>query len=428
MWSVCGLSRIPIGGARTIDIAGGRRLPYGPWLWIALERRSRGARSDLKPHVGHRQAGPASTCRANGGGSTNPTVGVSRHRLSALRTDGMLLGIHDHYDSSCAHSIARSELSSSGRRRWNEERQPLRREGGEMTRHVVTCVAVSALVLLSVRDASAESAFGGRRVRISAFGGYGANQQDDINMMTTYHENDFSDAEDFAEDWSAVREELNGAVPLGVSVEYLINERWGVGWEFMRLRGSGGFEGFRSDEIQDGWVDYTFTADYTPSANVFSVFGSYRIPLGSPTAVLRLGGGIGYLFGADLGLEWDGFHEFYDRRDRFSARGETSRWTAGLQTSGAGVAFHGLAGIEYRVTERVFVTGDLTYRFASVGKLEISDLSGLFAYEDFSDFSVGETLKWATDGPDSWLSTEVGEDIGLDFSGFYFTLGAALAF
>jgi hypothetical protein len=103
------------------------------------------------------------------------------------------------------------------------------------------------------------------------------------------------------------------------------------------------------------------------------------------------------------------------------------------------MAFHGLVGIEYPITPQLLLTGDVAYRFAAIDELEVDSVSRdnemLDVHPVEDDTEEGKVLKWVDYHGDieesDWLpvfSTGRGTDVGLDFSGLYFTLGVAYVF
>jgi hypothetical protein len=238
-------------------------------------------------------------------------------------------------------------------------------------------------------------------------------------------------------------DDLGGGAAFGGFAEYMVTNEIGVGIEFVRLSSSADHSWSVEYEFDDGWEYYGWYeghqgGEFTAGANLVSLVGIYHLPLGATGASLRLGGGVGYLFGAKLEDDYSGREEYYEYYAQASReRQESYRWSGSLEASGSGVAFHGLVGIEYPITPQLLVVGDAGYRFASVGELEVDDWSYTVNGEPVDPDEMylvteeGEVLKVYYDDDEfmpPFLNTERGSDVELDFGGFYFTLGIAYVF
>jgi hypothetical protein len=215
-------------------------------------------------------------------------------------------------------------------------------------------------------------------------------------------------------------DELRRAGLAGAYVEYLMGETWVVGAEFLRLSSSGGYD-WLVDWDFDPSASTEVNVSYTAAGNLASVYGAYRFPLGDSPLAVRLGAGVGYLFGAEFRMD-------YSYRDLYGVFTEHER-EAELKAAGSAAAFHTLAGVEYEPTERLLFSANISYRVASIDELKVDDLTATRDGEpDEASWRIeeGEILRW--DSGRHSLSTLEGEEMNLSFSGFYYTLGIAYVF
>ena len=256
------------------------------------------------------------------------------------------------------------------------------------------------------------------RLRLGGTAGIAMSEQEDLNVIM----------DDLKEFWSAWEvdlgdSELRSVVFGGVYAEYLVNENWVVGVEFLRLSSSSGYDWYL--ETTDSTTDAD--ASYDATGNLASVYGVYRLPLGDSPVALRLGAGMGYLFGAEFAMD---FGVYREGRVEPGSRDTTLAWQADLRASGATVAFHGLVGAEYEFTDNLFFSVNFAYRVASVAELEVDDSSAsLNGVPDESwDLEVGNTLRWYNGETGTYFSTVEGDKVGLDFSGLHIALSIAYVF
>lgn len=289
-----------------------------------------------------------------------------------------------------------------------------------MLRHV-TFAAVGCVILLLVGGQSVLASDLAGRLRVGGSVGMGMCEQDDLNDT-------IDDQEDFYTLWEIDWDdsELSGALQVGAYAEYLINDNWIVGAEFLRLSSSGGY-----DWYDDSFGTTDVDSDYDAAGNLASVYGAYRFALGDSPVTLRLGAGVGYLFGVTFELDYDA----YQVLDLGPDDDDTLAYQTDLKATGSTVAFHGLIGAEYQLTDSLLLSANVAYRVGSINELEVDEFSATVngAPNDFWDIERGEILRWYNDeiDDDEWttsFSTREGDRVGLDFGGLYFTLSVAYLF
>jgi hypothetical protein len=267
-------------------------------------------------------------------------------------------------------------------------------------------LAVGALVAAAVAWSQPAAAFeSGGRIRLGGFGGMGVFDQDDLNQT-------ISDLDEFWDWWgdswdyaSFSGDELEGGPLFGAFAEYMLNEEWLVGAEFVRISSEGGF----TEEYAD-YGDYPYymrsDVDYEASGNLASVYGVYRRALGDSRFALRLGGGAGYVFDAALKLD---------------------SYSSDLEASGSAAEVHALAGAEYQAADQLMFTANVTYRWAPIDELVVDRLR---PSDGWMMIEEGKPLRWyhEEDGGAFFSTHGDGHKVGLDFSGLYVTLGAAFTF
>ena len=258
--------------------------------------------------------------------------------------------------------------------------------------------------------------------RFRVGGLFGAAMADHEDLNDT-----IDDAGDFWTQWEVDwdDDDVGGGLALGIFAEYLINDRFAVGAEFMRLSGSGGYSW--SDAQEFGSVDVDVGYDATGS--VVSLYGVYRLPLGDSPMTLRFGAGAGYLFGAKFVLDFGAYETYEDWGGLEGSRDTTIVSQTDVEASGSGVGFHGLVGAEYHLTDQWLLMASASYRVARVDELEVDEASSKVNGMPVDTWWVeeGETLKWYNeDGV--YFSTEDGDEVGLDFRGLQLTVSVAYAF
>lgn len=289
-----------------------------------------------------------------------------------------------------------------------------------MLRHV-TFAAVGCVILLLVGGQSVLASDLAGRLRVGGSLGMGMCEQGDLNDT-------IDDQEDFYTLWDIDWDdsELRSALQVGVYAEYLISDTWIVGAEFLRLSSSGGYEWYDDSS----WTT-DMDSDYDAAANLASAYGAYRFALGDTPVTLRLGGGVGYLFGATFELDYD----IYQVLDFGPGDDDTLAYQTGLKATGSAAAFHGFVGAEYQLTGSFLLSANVAYRVGSINELEVDEFSATVngAPNDSWDIERGEILRWYNGGIDegeltSRFSTREGDRVGLDFGGLYFTLSVAYLF
>jgi hypothetical protein len=304
-------------------------------------------------------------------------------------------------------------------------------------------VAVCALVLAASLPGVGWAQAG--RIKVRASFGAGSYSIDDVNDFMGSKGHYLHDFEVYMDDpyyydvnTAFSSDDLEGGALLSGAVEYGLTDQLSVGVEFLPLSASGGYN-WRIEVWDEYYYEYYVFRqglDAEASANLVSLYGVYSVPLGSTGASIRLGGGAGYLFGGTLALDWHGDFDYtyWDRQGR-----QDEEWSGSLEATGSGMAFHALVGIEYPIMPQLLLTGDVAYRFAAIDELEVdkvrrnNESMGVHPVEDETE--EGEVLKWVDYNGDfdetEWVpvfSTGAGSEVGLDFSGLYFTLGIAYVF
>jgi hypothetical protein len=303
-------------------------------------------------------------------------------------------------------------------------------------------VALCALVLAASLPGVGWAQAG--KIKVRASFGAGSYSIEDINDFMASKGRYLRDYEEFMDDpYYGVdanfnSKDLEGGAVFAGAVEYGLTNQFSVGVEFLPLSSSGDYSWLLEmwDEYYYEYWEVRESFDAEAKAKLVSLYGVYNVPLGSTGASIRLGGGAGYLFGGTLELDWHGDVEYYywDREGR-----QEEEWSGSLEATGSGMAFHALVGIEYPIMPQLLLTGDVAYRFAAIDELEVDSVSRNNQYLDVhpveDDTEEGKVLKWVDYhgdiGEAEWLpvfSTGRGSDVGLDFSGLYFTLGIAYVF
>ena len=284
-----------------------------------------------------------------------------------------------------------------------------------------TFASIGCMIFLFVGAQSVPAVDLGGRLRLGGSAGVAMSEQEDMNGIMDDLEDSWSD---WGVDWGD--SELRSALLGGAYAEYLINENWVVGAEFLRLSGKSGYDWYLEVvSTPDDPIGSTTDVDVGSAAtgNLASVYGVYRFPLGESPVALRLGAGVGYLFGAKFDMD------FSVRREGDVGPG-SGESTLDLEASGSTAAFHGLVGAEYEFTDNLLVSVNFAYRAASVAELKVDDFSAsLDGVPDESlDIEEGDTLRWYNDGTVPYFSTVEGDKVGLDFSGLHVTLSVAYIF
>ena len=278
----------------------------------------------------------------------------------------------------------------------------------------VNSAAVGCVVVLLLGTQSILASGPAGRLRLGGFVGMAMSVQEGLNATMDDVEESLSHLE---ADWDDT--ELRSARLVGAYVECLISENWVVGVEFLPLSSSGGYD-WHVDWDFDPLASTDVGVDYDVTGNVASVYGAYRYPLGDSPVALRLGAGVGYLFGAQFEMD-------------YSYRDEYEYWTvlvreADLKASGSAVVFHGLAGVEYGPIGNLLFSANIAYRTASIDELKVDDFSVTRngAPERTWSIEEGGILRW--DSGRHSFSTQEGEKVALDFSGLHYTLSVAYVF
>jgi len=280
-------------------------------------------------------------------------------------------------------------------------------------------LAVVAACVVLVASCSVSSAGG---IRIGAGAGYGLSSMEDGNWVLDETEAFWREVDEGSADInfdSISKDEFGGSFLGFASVEYELGERWSAGVEVRTLSSSAELIGdLEPGDGADGLIE--ITEEPKSSAIAVSVFGVHRLPLGSSQFRLRLGAGVGYLFGAKT--EWLE-HQVWRETD---ARAE-SVTDIEIDASGSGIIVQGFAGVEYAISENVFLVGDVGYRHASIEKLEVDRAVDIVdgVEDDLSTPDEGDDFSWANG---SFNDSEDGRTVGIDFSGFQVTLGLYYGF
>ena len=290
-----------------------------------------------------------------------------------------------------------------------------------MSRHGILTTTAGVIITVLVASQSAIASGSAGQIRAGLLLGYGISDQEDVNRPINDIADDIRRDNDADQDyWSVDGDELGGGLVYGGFAEYRIVDNLVVGAEFIPLSSDGGLDFFA--EYEDNGFDLTQNNNLgiETHAKLLSAYGAYLLPISDGPVMLRLGGGVGYLAGAELEMDYD-----------FSLEGgpQDESGHESLTASGSAVAFHAFAGAEYRVMDHLIICANASYRVASVDELEVDKVVAVES-EEFSAFEYvdeGEILKWK-DGNTNEFSTEEGDNIGLDFGGFYFTVSAAFTF
>jgi len=276
-----------------------------------------------------------------------------------------------------------------------------------------TFATIGCMILLFVGAQSALAIDLAGRLRLGGSAGMAMSEQEDLNGI-------MDDLEDFWSawevDWGDI--ELRSVLLGGVYAEYLINENWVIGAEYLRFSSSSGSDWYLETSGSTRDVDVSCGA----AGDLASVYGAYRFPLGDSPVALRLGAGVGYLFGAKFDMDFSVYQEGHV--------GPSLVWQADLEASGSAVAFHGLVGAEYEFTDNLLVSANLAYRVASVADLEVDDISASIdgVPDESWDIEEGDILRWYNGEMGTYFSTVEGDKVGLDFSGLHVTLSVAYVF
>ena len=279
---------------------------------------------------------------------------------------------------------------------------------------------IGCMILLLVGTQSVLAGDLAGRLRLGGSGGMAMSEQEDLNGI-------MDDLEDFWStwevDWGEI--ELRSVLLGGAYAEYLINENWVVGAEFQRLSSSSGSDWYLETA---GTRGSTRDVDVSSGAagNLASVYGVYRLPLGDSPVALRLGGGVGYFFGAKFDMDFS-----VSQEGQIGPGGDTTLvWHADLEASGSNVAFHGLVGAEYEFTDNLFLSANFAYRVVAVTELEVDNVSASVngVPDESWDIEEGDILRWYDGEMGTYFSTVEGDKVGLDFSGLHVTLSVAYAF
>lgn len=288
-----------------------------------------------------------------------------------------------------------------------------------------TYATIGCMILLLVGAQSVLAVDLAGRLRLGGSAGMAMSGQEDLNGIMDDLEDSWSA---WGVDWGD--SELRRALFWGAYAEYLINENWVVGAEFLRLSSSSGYDWYlETAGTPDDPIGSTTDVDVGCDANgnLASVYGAYRFPLGDSAVALRLGAGAGYLFGAKLDMDFG----VYKEGQVGPGSGDTTLvWRADLEASGSAVAFHGLVGAEYEFTDNLFFSANLAYRVASVAELAVGDISASVngVPDESWDIEEGDTLRWYNGEMGTYFSTVEGDKVGLDFSGLHVTLSVAYVF
>ena len=288
-----------------------------------------------------------------------------------------------------------------------------------LRRVVFAAVGCAILVIAGSQSVLASDDVG--RFRVGGLFGIAMADHEDLNDT-------IDDVKNFWTEWEidVNGDDVGGGPALGVFAEYLVSDRFAVGAEFTRLSGSGGYDWSFDEEYGSVALD----VGYEATGSVASLYGVYRLPLGDSPVTLRFGAGAGYLFGAKFVMDFRGHEVYQDRGHLEGSRDTTIVSQTDVEASGSGVAFHGLVGAEYHLTDQWLLMASASYRIARVDELKVDEASSKVngvPVDVWWDLEEGETLKWCKeDGV--YFSTEDGDDVGLDFGGVQFTVSVAYAF
>jgi hypothetical protein len=285
------------------------------------------------------------------------------------------------------------------------------------------------MVLAASQSATATGSAG--QVRVGVFSGAGMQDHEDLNGTINHWVDYFHWIGEMPHVSSMDLDEyeLAGGVVFGGHAEYVVIDNLAVGVEFMPLSSDGGYDVDLDTyhERHDVNVTSSRDSDIEATARLVSVYGIYFLPMGGGPVALRLGGGVGYLFGAKLTVDYRSVF-VYDRD-----WDEPLTMAGSLEASGSAVTVHGLVGAEYRATDRLLVCANVGYRVASIDELEVDRVDSWEGSYTFHNVHEGEPLRWhrydgSGDPSGGEFSTEEGSIIDLDFSGFYLALSLAFSF
>jgi hypothetical protein len=285
-------------------------------------------------------------------------------------------------------------------------------------RHSLAVAAACAMLV-----ASCSVSFAGGGLRVGAGAGYGFSSMEDGDWVLDEMESFWREIDEGNDDInfeSISKDEFSNDLLFFGSAEYELNDRWSVGVEVRTLSSSAKLAGdLEPGDGQDGLIEIADEPE--SSATAVSVFGVHRLPLGSSPFRLRLGGGVGYLFGAKT--KWVE-QQVWRESD---ARAENTI-DIEIEASGSGLILQAFAGVEYPIGESLFLVGDLGYRHASVDKLEVDRAVDIVdgVEDDLSSPVEGDGFRWSRDA--GFSATEDGRNVGIDFSGFEVTLGLYYGF
>lgn len=295
-------------------------------------------------------------------------------------------------------------------------------------------IVVASLIVVS----SPSLVSGQAGVRIGASFGYGAYAVEDINDFIDGTGDYWRDVEHEVEgaDVSFSSEDLGGGAAIAATVEYMITNQISVGMELVPLSTDGEYTWRWEEWYYEESIYAREHCAFEARANLVSLFGIYRVPLGATGASARVGAGAGYLFSGTFESDYSGYVD-YAHGGAGTVRQE-EEWSGSLEASGSGMAFHALVGAEYPIGPQLVLTGDVTYRFASIEELEVDRVSLQDEFETgpiHPDSDEGKVLRWTDYGgvldEDAWpprFRTDRGSDVAVDFSGLYITFGIAYIF
>ncbi len=288
-----------------------------------------------------------------------------------------------------------------------------------LKRVVLAAVGCAILTVAGSQSVLASDDVG--RFRVGGLFGVAMADHEDLNET-------IDGAEEFWTQWGVDWNDNNvgGGLALGIFAEYLVNDRFAVGAEFMRLSGSGGYNWSDAHDFGSTDVD----VGYAATGNIASSYGVYRLPLGDSPVTLRLGAGAGYFFGAEFELDFSVRQTFEEPGGLGGSRDSTFVGQTDVEASGSGGAFNGLFGAEYHLTDQLIMMASASYRIARVDELEVDEASSRengMPVDTWWDLEEGETLKWYNENG-VYFSTEEGDNVGLDFGGLQLTVSVAYAF
>lgn len=289
-----------------------------------------------------------------------------------------------------------------------------------LRRVALAAVGCAILVIAGSQSVLASDDIG--RFRVGGLFGAAMADHEDLNDT-------IDDAEDFWTHWEIDwndDDDVGGGLALGIFAEYLVNDRFAVGAEFMRLSGSGGYNWSYADDFVSDEVD----VGYAATGNIASAYGIYRLRLGDSPVSLRFGAGAGYFFGAKFELDFSTRRTSEDWGVLGGSRDTTFVGQTDVEASGSGIAFNGLLGAEYHLTDQLIMMASASYRIARVDELKVDQASSSengMPVDTWWVLEEGETLKWYNENG-VYFSTEDGDNVGLDFGGLQLTVSVAYAF